>query len=145
MAEFSFLRGRLRTEEAGAYKDELELCFHSFEVGFGLQLIRNNQKCQSRRFHSFEVGFGPAPRTLKTQTRDRRFHSFEVGFGLGGPVCGARRRSQFSFLRGRLRTKKVKIRYNRSNWVFSFLRGRLRTRNCGTGGSVRRPVFIPSR
>jgi len=55
-ALFSFLRGRLRTiyveGSAGSSSS-----FHSFEVGFGLEVIwfRTNRRS---RFHSFEVGFG---------------------------------------------------------------------------------------
>ena len=102
--------------------------FHSFEVGFGLEKS-NAEAAEKIGFHSFEVGFGPVSINLGTQ-KETRFHSFEVGFGRSGKDGSARVSVSFSFLRGRLRTKRV-IFLSPPPIQFSFLRGRLRTRKVG--------------
>jgi len=77
--------------------------FHSFEVGFGQTWEQYRSRVYGS-FHSFEVGFG-----LLTNMIDGRvvigFHSFEVGFGQEKFLMGNMSFSQFSFLRGRLRTR----------------------------------------
>jgi len=103
--------------------------FHSFEVGFGLEKIVSDVEVETS-FHSFEVGFGPGAKSSRF-LHVYGFHSFEVGFGLNVEADSSSWDGLFSFLRGRLRTKKEKRKKGEeANEVFVSFFGK-QTRNMG--------------
>jgi|GEM_PF-5033611 len=162
---FSFLRGRLRTTPCQTYGGT-ELYPFSFLRG----RLRTSSGIASvgctDGFHSFEVGFGQAVHKWAKQQELNRFHSFEVGFGRGSRRATGTGSVQFSFLRGRLRTRLIRMvttllrrfhsfevgfglwkrkRTILERFKFSFLRGRLRTIKNPKISFTKVPVFIPSR
>ena len=67
-------------------------------------MLLNELGLYKTSFHSFEVGFGLIHQEV-TGKQYIGFHSFEVGFGLQTRIKLSDTSYQFSFLRGRLRTR----------------------------------------